>query len=72
MPKIERLSAKAELGRRLEKCLHETTLQNPPSAERGGNDLNGCQDFRTENGSSQGQNLALTVLYVPSSFDSGM
>ena len=26
-------------------------------------------DFRTENGSSQGQNLALTVLYVPSSLD---
>jgi len=29
------------------------------------------KDFRTENGSSQGQNLALTVLSVPNSLDSG-
>jgi len=27
--------------------------------------LNGLKDFRTENGSTQGQNLALTVLCVP-------
>jgi len=30
------------------------------------------KDFRTENGSSQGQNLALTGLLVPSSLDSGI
>jgi len=33
--------------------------------------LPGYKDFRTENGSSQGQNLALTGLCVPSSLDSG-
>jgi len=42
------------------------------AAEMGGNNLNGCQDFRTENGSGQGQNLALTGLFVPSSLDSGV
>ena len=31
--------------------------------------LNGFKDFRTENGSSQGQNLDLTGLFVPSSLD---
>jgi len=31
-----------------------------------------CLVFRTENGSSQGQNLALTVLHVPSSLGSGL
>jgi len=41
------------------------------AGERGGNNLNGFEDFRTENGSSQGQNLALTGLFVPSSIDSG-
>ena len=38
---------------------------------RGWNNLNGLNHFRTENGSSQGQNLALTGLFVPSSLDSG-
>jgi len=33
--------------------------------------LNYFEDFCTENGSSQGQNLALTGLFVPSSLDSG-
>jgi len=28
------------------------------AGERGGNNLNGCKDVRTENGSSQGPNLA--------------
>jgi len=37
------------------------------AVERGGNNLNVFNDFRTENGSSQGQNLALTGLFVPSS-----
>ena len=40
-------------------------------AEWVGNNLNGFKDFRSENGSSQGQNLALTDLGVPSSLDSG-
>ena len=31
------------------------------------NNLEGFQDFRTENGSSQGQNLAVTVFFVPNS-----
>ena len=42
------------------------------AAERGGNDLKGCEDFRIENGSRRGLNLALTVLFVPSSLDSGV
>ena len=33
---------------------------------------NGFRDFRTENGSSQGQHLALTVLRVPYSLDSSL
>ena len=41
------------------------------AAERGGNKLHGSEDFRTDNGSSQGLNLALTGLFVPSSLDSG-
>jgi len=42
------------------------------AAERGGNNLNAFEDFCTENGSSQGQNLASTGLFVPSSLDSGL
>jgi len=38
------------------------------AAERGGSNLNGCDDFRTENCSSQGQNLVLTGL-ICSKFD---
>ena len=40
------------------------------AAARGGNNSKGFKDFRTENGSRQGQNLALTGLYVPSSLNS--
>ena len=40
------------------------------SGERGGNRLNGFHDCRTENGSSQGQILALTAFCVPRSLDS--
>ena len=40
------------------------------AAEREGNSLNGFKDLRTENGSSQGQNPALTGLFVPSWLDS--
>ena len=36
-----------------------------------GKNLHGLKDFRTENGSSQGQNLALTGSFVPGSLDSG-
>ena len=42
------------------------------AAERKRNTLNGFQDFRTGHGPSQGQNLALTGLHVPSSLDSGI
>ena len=35
--------------------------------ERGGHNLNGFQEFRTENASSQGHDLALTGLFVPNS-----
>ena len=41
------------------------------AVERGGNNLNSSKDFRTDNGSSQGQNLALTGLYVPFLLGSG-
>ena len=41
------------------------------TAEQEKNNLNRFTDFRTKNGSSQGQNLALTVLVIPSSLDSG-
>jgi len=40
------------------------------AAERGGSNSKGFQDFRTENGSRQGQILALAVLCVPCSLDS--
>ena len=43
----------------------------PPSESRDqGNHLNDFQNFRTKNGSGQGQDLALTGLFVPSSLDS--
>ena len=47
------------------------------AVERGGTTLNGVKDFRSENGllpengSSQGQNMALTCLFVPNLLDSG-
>jgi len=43
----------------------------PTASDRRGNTFKGFKDVRAINGSSQGQNLALTVLYVPSSLDSG-
>jgi hypothetical protein len=39
--------------------------------DRIGNTIQRFEDFYLKNGSSQGQNLALTVLYVPSLLDSG-
>ena len=41
------------------------------AVDRGGNNLYGCEYVRTENGSSRGQDLALTCFLVPSSLDSG-
>jgi len=41
------------------------------ASERGVNHSNGLKDVRTEIGSSQGQNLALTGSCVPSSLDCG-
>ena len=38
------------------------------AGEGGGHYSEGCKDVRAEIGSSQGRNLALTVLYVPHSF----
>jgi len=66
-----------ELG--LAKTTGSCVLAPPPvkkvhglsAAERGENNLNGFKDFRTENCSSQGQNLALTGSFVPRSLDSG-
>ena len=37
----------------------------PSAVERGRDNLPGFDDFHLKNGSSQGQNLALIVLYVP-------
>ena len=42
-----------------------------PAPERRGDNLKGFKGFHLKNGSSQGQDLALTVLYVPCSLDSG-
>jgi len=47
------------------------TPVNPAAGEWGGYNITGFQDFRTENGSSQGQNLVLTGLFMPDVLDSG-
>jgi hypothetical protein len=41
------------------------TPKHMTDSERNGDNLNGFKDMRTENGSSQGYNLALTGLYQP-------
>jgi len=55
--------------------LKDLTIRDvqPIMSERRGNNLIYSQDFRTENGASQGQgqNLALTCLLIPTSLDSG-
>jgi len=57
--------------------LCEISLQDPNKASRGssteqkGNDPKGFKGFPLKNGSRQGQNLALTIRYVPKSLDSG-
>ena len=40
------------------------------ASKRGWNNLNGCEDFRTENDTIQGRNRALTGSLIPRSFDS--
>ena len=40
--------------------------QKETASERGGNNVEGFTDFRTEDGSSPGQHLALTGLFPPS------
>ena len=42
-----------------------------PASWRGGNHIKRLEDFHLRNGSTQGQYLALIVLYVPSLLDSG-
>ena len=51
--------------------MSEVPLQDPPLPSGGGGNLIGADDFYTENGSSQGPNLALTGLCVPD-FSSGV
>jgi len=41
------------------------------AAEGGGDNIIDVRDFRDEKGASQGQNLALAVLCVPSALDRG-
>ena len=50
---------------------HPRASRPPLNPERRRDNLNGFKDVCTENGSIQGQNLALTVLYVPYSLDGG-
>ena len=56
----------------LERFFHENALTAPTStaSEREGDTLIGFNDFRTKNGSCQGQNLAVTGLFLPSTLDS--
>jgi len=41
------------------------------AAERDGNNFEDFKDFYPKNGSSQAQNLAVTVFFVPDSLDRG-
>ena len=41
-------------------------------AQQGGNDVKGLKDFYPRNGSSHGQDLASTVLFVPNSLNRGL
>ena len=64
---------------RLTVCVYHSTLglrvikkKVPPApAGRRGNKLKDVKDFPHKNGWGQGQNLAVTVLIVPNSLDSG-
>ena len=50
-------------------CFSVPTQARRSAAKRGGRNLNSFKDVRTENGASQGRNLALTGLFFPSSLD---
>ena len=43
----------------------QKALSQVSAAERGGDNLKGLEDFHTEDGASQGQSMALTVLFAP-------
>ena len=45
---------------------------HPPAAEPGGNRVDGFKHSHTDNGSSQGENMAFTGVFVPSSLGSGL
>ena len=47
------------------------TLASVAATERTCNNFKGFKDFHLKNGSSQGQNLALTALLVPKSLELG-
>ena len=49
--------------------LHQKHSNCRSASELEGNNLNGFEEFRTENGQSQGHNLALTVVFVVRWFD---
>ena len=54
-------------------CCISLPLSLPPTAaERGGDYVKVFQDFHLKIGASKGQNLAVTVLRVPSLLDSGL
>jgi len=56
--------------RMLAKLRHPCIISvTPSSAERGGNTLNEFEHYHLKNGSSQGQNLALTGLFMFCKFD---
>jgi hypothetical protein len=55
----------------LDVALPEHKPHPKASAEQDGNNVKGFENFCLMNGSNQGQDLALTVLYVPYSLDSG-
>ena len=54
-----------------EVSLYQKHAKCRSASEREGNTLDGFKDLRTENGSSQGHNLALTVVFVVRWFDRG-
>ena len=61
-----RLIFEKSLNAMLESYQKEEEGARRAAAEQGGHNLNDIQDVRTENGSNQGQNLALTGFFVPS------
>ena len=62
---------KLHLGIPLPPHVYLSDRSGNAAAEREGNTLKSFKDVCLEHGSSQGQNLALTVLCVPNVLDSG-